>query len=68
MAVLTSIAAAVTAIYLTLVYLYYRQDIKARLGHALNIWIYRMQAVWEDTEPDCPEWADPLKWRQSNQF
>ena len=67
-AVFFSVALAMSAAFVSLVCLYYREDIKARLSHNLNMWIYRMQTVWQDTEPECPEWADPVRWRQSNQF
>ena len=68
MTIFVSVAVILTVSFIGLVALYYREDIKARLSHNLNMWIYHMQTVWQDTEPECPEWADPVLWRKSNQF
>ena len=47
--------------------IFFRHDISESLSHRLNMWTYRMQTIWQDTEPECPDWADPVKWHKSNQ-
>lgn len=60
-----SIALVMTIATIILTVMYFREDLRKWMSRKLEAWLYGMQNIFYDNEPECPDWADPDKWRQS---
>lgn len=65
MAIAMAVALVLLLITLIMTAVYFREDLRQWASHRVNLFLYRMQPIWSDTEDECPEWADHDKWVQS---
>lgn len=64
MAIATAVALVLTMGTIILTAIYFREDIRSRMSHKLNLFLFGFEG-FADEEDKCPEWADEELWKES---